>query len=151
MDALEPITYPYGSYFINLLAPQLIVSPLGLAIEHAFVQKDKLAAILDADVVLRPDVIDHPAFSGWSQNFFFSTFCKICLSRLRSTTSLFNCELSFSRLFNLRSLEIPSPLYFFFQLKKNDLPDSYLTAHLLDMGARLYLFNRKSYMRCRIL
>ncbi|WP_282180468.1 hypothetical protein [Maribacter stanieri] len=70
MDALEPITHPYGSYFINPLAPQLIVIPLGPVIEHAFVQQDKVVAMLDADAALRPGVMDYPAFSGWSQNFF---------------------------------------------------------------------------------
>ena len=116
IDAPEPVPDPDRGNLVHAHAQQFVVAPFPLIIKNALVQQYQPAATLDGNIIFHPYIIDHPALSGRPQNFFFSTSCKICLSRLRSATSFFSCEFSSSRFLSLRSSETPRPPYFFFQL-----------------------------------
>lgn len=88
VDAPEPVTYPYGGYLVHSHAKQFIATPLGLVIENALMRQYEPAATLDGAIVLHPDVINHPTFSGRSQNFFSARPVKsVCQGLNRPPTS----------------------------------------------------------------
>ena len=66
MDSPKPIAHLYRVYFVHSHSQKGIVSTFAFVIENALMQQYGLAETLNGDVVLPPNVIDHPTLSGQS-------------------------------------------------------------------------------------
>src|SRR5258705_8604340 len=71
---------------------------------------------LQADLVPGIDLHHQHPFLSRPQNFFLTTSCRMCLSKVRSATSCFSFRFSSSKSRNRRSSLTPIPPYFRFQL-----------------------------------